>query len=250
MVRRYLFLFVIIALLLVVYVPANSSPGSGNPPNSDEVIDEHRQLLKKYGIEKKVAMEKDSRPETRTEPYKGETDSQRNTFLSKLAKFFSRWSLPLIIVIILALIALFYFALRGVPGFFPGRGEETKEKKVEKGDHDVDNKIKRHGDEWYETALGLARKKQFGKALIVLHKSTLKKLQENNFIPAGEHFTNNEIKVMIKNSKTGIYNPFTRLAGAAERVAFKREEPAEDTYLALKKMYEHAFLFLSRNRGR
>ncbi len=243
--KRKLLLFPV-WLLILCCTPAVGGAGSHDPPPSDEVREEHRKLLKKYGFEKRVEKEVKERSNVNIEP--SDSDNRGEISVSEFAKLLKHLSLPLIIVLILVFIALFYFTMRGGPRFFPGKAGESKKKKTGTGDQEDGAKREFSGDDCYETALELARKREFGKASIFLHRSTLKKLQESNYIPRGEHFTNNEVKGMIRDSKTGIYSPFTRLATAAERVAFKREEPAEEIYLGLKQTYENAFLKLDRKK--
>ena len=240
-------LFFPLWLLILYLTPVEGRAGSRTPPPSDEVREEHRNLLKKYGFEKRLEKGVEEASNENIEP--SDTGKRKDISFSEFAKLLRHLSLPLIIVIILVFAALFYFTLRGVPRFFPGKVEMSKNKKTGKGDRYGGPQREFSGDDCYKTALELARKGEFGSALIFLHRSTLKKLQESNVIPRGEHFTNNEIKGMIRDSKTGIYSPFTRLATAAERVAFKREEPAEETYLGLKQIYENTFLKPNRKKG-
>ena len=93
-------------------------------------------------------------------------------------------------------------------------------------------------------ALELAKKGEYGKALILLHKASVYKLRENRWIPSGKNFTNNDIRWLIKDSGSGkkIFLPFSQLATAAERAAFKRENPGEEIYTKLRQLYETTFL--------
>ena len=107
------------------------------------------------------------------------------------------------------------------------------------------------GDKGYHLALELAKRGEYGNALILLHKASVKKLRENHCIPSGKNFTNNDIRWLIKGSGPGkkIFTPFSQLAAAAERAAFKRENPGEETYTKLRQMYETTFLKM-RTRDR
>jgi hypothetical protein len=106
-------------------------------------------------------------------------------------------------------------------------------------------------DKGYHMALELAKKGEYGKASIMLHKASVKKLRENQWVPLGKNFTNNDIRWLIKDSGTGmkIFTPFSQLAAAAERAAFRRENPGEETYAKLRQLYETTFLKM-RTRDR
>jgi uncharacterized membrane protein len=240
----------LVVLLLVVMVQSmlEARSGSDKPPGSEDVLEAHQKLLKRYGFaerDKREIYEEEGRRYSYREKERGENEKSKSgrrkiSFLDWLREL----SLPIVLIIVAILIILFYFMFRGVPGFFRKSTDTSSQQETAgKGLKNRDEEIKT-GDRGYHMALDLAKKGEYGKALILLHKASVKKLRENHWIPPGKNFTNNDIRGLIKDTGQGmrIYTPFSQLAAAAERAAFKRENPGEGTYAKLRQMYETTFL--------
>jgi hypothetical protein len=227
--------------------------GSAEPPTSEDVLEAHQKLLKRYGLEEKDRREINEE-EGRKYSYREEEGEQREKSESggEEISFFD-WlrglSLPIVLIIVAILIILFYFMFRGVPVFFRKSVDTSNRQETAVKERDYRDEEVKTGDKGYHLALELAKKGAYGKALILLHKASIKKLRENRWIPLGKNFTNNDIRWLIKDSGTGmkIFTPFSQLAAAAERAAFKSENPGEETYSRLRQMYETTFL---KMRGR
>ena len=228
-----------VLLFLAAPLPGQARTTSGNPPTRDEVLEAHRDMMKEYGVEEKK-VEQDTQ-ESAVREIEIEEDSRNSTsFLEWLRGL----SLPAIIIIVAVLIVIFYFLFRGMPGFFRSRAESPPvQKAAPLFTGDSLEKVE-SSDDGYRMALELAKTGEYGKALIVLHKASLKKLQENRWIPLGKNFTNNDIRRLLQKAgiESGITFPFSQLAVAAERAAFKKENPDRHIYMELKSIYESAFL--------
>jgi uncharacterized membrane protein len=247
--NRIIVLCLVVLLLMVLAQPMlDARAGSDEPPTSEDVLEAHQKLLKRYGFEERDRREINEE-EGRRYSYREKEREQKEKSESsgEIISFFD-WlkglSLPLVLIIVAILIILFYFMFRGVPGFFRkstdiSNRQETAAKERENRDEEVNI-----GDKGYHMALELAKKGEYGKALILLHKASVKKLRENQWIPSGKNFTNNDIRGLIKGTGPGmkIFTPFSQLAAEAERAAFKRENPGEVTYAKLRQMYETTFL--------
>lgn len=236
-----------------VYVYPTSGPGSA--PTTPEVREEHQNLLQKYYSIKEQKMQTgadETSGRTENRPIDGKATRGETPGYEEESSFFEfleslgRLPLPVIIIIIAVLVILFYLVFRGVPGAFPRSVKPSSQTgQADKAAPEADNKG-RTGirDKGYTASLELAKNKEYGKALVVLHKTSVKKLQEQRLIPGGGHFTNNDIKQLIQNSSSAavFLNPFAQLAASAERAAFRKENPGEATYIMLKKIYENSFL--------
>lgn len=246
----FIFLFIFSAPSTPVHSaqpPAAKDRARLAPPGPPRVKEEHRKLLERYGLEKETEI--DVRAEKEIVVDEEEAVDEEETSFFDFAESLKELSLPVIIIIVVVLAVLFYLLLRGAPRFFPPLvtgGEQDRGAPGPPGEDDGDHT----GDAGYKRALALAQKGAYGKALIVFHKSSLQKLRDYHLIPPGEHLTNNEIKGLIENSRTGISTPFTHLAAAAERVAFKGEEPKPETFRALKAVYETSFLKMGGKKQR
>lgn len=249
-----LLLCILLFLFTAPSTPAHSAPPPGAkdnayrpPPGPPEVKKEHRKILDRYGLENQTGTGKPAKEKTVVEEEEAMPEEE-TTFLD-FTESLKELSLPVIIIIILILAVLFYLLLRGMPRFFPPSATGKEQNDTGLGPPREDHGD-RTGDAGYNRALALAQKGAYGRALIVFHKSSLEKLRDYHLIPPGEHLTNNEIKGLIENSETGISTPFTHLASAAERVAFKGEEPMPGTFRALKAIYEASFLEMSVKKQR
>jgi hypothetical protein len=238
----------VVLLLVAAPLMLDARAGSDGPPTSEDVREAHQKLLKRYGFEERDGREINEgerreysyREEEREQEERSESGGERISFFDWLRGL----SLPIVLLIVAVLIILFYFMFRGVPGFFRKSVDisyqrETAVKGLENRDEEV-----KTGDKGYHMALELAKKGEYGKALVLLHKASVHKLRENQWIPSGKNFTNNDIRWLIKDSGPGmkIFMPFSQLAAAAERAAFKRENPGEETYAKLRQIYESTFL--------
>jgi uncharacterized membrane protein SpoIIM required for sporulation len=247
--RLPIFLIILLAvLLLTVSMPPRllAAGDSTHHPTAREVIEAHQELIKKYGPEKADLSRKEPRQDKRVESEKSE-DREEERVSPGFLEWLQGLSLPVIIIIVLILVILFYFMFRGVPGFFPGAvaGAAVKKPGVKSGADGAE--WDRGGDEDYGAAVRWAKQGEYGRALVVLHQSSIKRLQENHWIPLGRNFTNNDIRRLIGESGTGVvfFTPFSQLAAAAERVAFKHENPGPEAYIKLEQSYEAVFLKMS-----
>jgi hypothetical protein len=262
---KRLIMFFLAGTLMLTITPncvyVYPTPGPGSAPTTPEVREEHQRILQKYyGIEKHnmQAGTKETSGRIGSRPVDGrvtkdetpgyEEESSFSEFLESLGQL----PLPVILIIIAFLVILFYLAFRGVPGAFRKSLKPSGQTgRVDKGTPEADEEG-RTGiqDKGYAAALELAKNKEYGRALVVLHKTSVKKLQEQRLIPSGFHFTNNEIKQLIQNSLSAasFLNSFAQLATAAERAAFRKENPDEATYIRLRTIYENSFLKMNRIR--
>lgn len=222
--------------------------GSDEPPSAEEVLDAHQKLLKRYGFEEVDRRETYEEEENSYSPGEKEREQRKKSESDGESISFFEWlrglSLPIVLIIVAVLIILFYFMFRGVPGFFRRSVDISNQQQTAVKAFDYKDDEVKTGDRGYQLALELAKKGTYGKALIVLHKASIKKLQENRWIPSGKNFTNNDIRSLIKEADTvmKIFPPFSQLAAAAERAAFKRENPGEEIYAKLRQIYETTFL--------
>jgi len=252
--KRLIVLCLVIFILLVIAQSLLiAGAGPGEPPTADDVLEAHQKLLKRYGFEevdRRDINEEEGRnyspgEEEGVQREKSESGGESISFFDWLRGL----SFPIVLIIVAVLIILFYFMFRGVPGFFRKSVEFSHQQQTAVKEFDYKDEEVKTGDKGYQLALELAKKGAYGKALIVLHKASIKKLQENQWIPLGKNFTNNDIRSLIRQPDTGmkIFTPFSQLAAAAERAAFKRENPGEEIYVKLRQMYEATFL---KVRGR
>lgn len=240
------FHFILLVLFLMVPM-VDARAESDGPPGDDKVLEAHRELMERYGFLEKGKREINE-DQVRRYSYRENEVEEREEESGRDSISFFEWlrglSLPVVLIIVVVLIILFYLMVRGVPGFFqkgvdvPGQQSAVG---YENGNRDEEMQT---GDKGYNQALELAKQGEYGKALILLHKASVKKLRENHWIPPGKNYTNNDIRWLIKGSSPGkkLFTPFSELATAAERVAFKGENPGEDIYGEMRKMYEAAFL--------
>ncbi len=245
-------LIVLCLVIFILIVMTQSMPGaragSNEPPTAKEVLEAHQKLLKRYGFEERDRGEINEE-EAKKYSYREKQGKQKEKSESgrESVSFFD-WlrglSLPIVLIIVAILIILFYFMFRGVPGFFRKSVDTPNQRETAvKGRAYKDEEVKT-GDKGYHRALELAKKGEYGKALILLHKASVQKLRENQWIPSGKNFTNNDIRWLIKDSIPGmkIFMPFSQLAAAAERAAFRRENPGEESYAKLRQISETTFL--------
>jgi hypothetical protein len=245
-------LIVICLVIFILMVMAQSmliaGGSSGKPPTAEEVLDAHQKLLKRYGFEEMDRREINEEEERNYSPGEQEGEQREKSEPGGESISFFDWlrglSLPIVLLIVAILIILFYFMFRGVPGFFRKSVDISNQHHTPVKEFDYKDDELKTGDRGYQLALEMAKKGAYGKALILLHKASIKKLQENRWIPSGRNFTNNDIRGLIKDPDTGvkIFTPFSQLAAAAERAAFKRENPGEEIYAKLRQMYETTFL--------
>lgn len=251
----HLLLLVVFILVVITQPMPGARAGSDSPPSSKDVREAHQKLLKRYGFEERDRREINEE-ERREYSYREEEGRQEGKSKSGGEGFsFFEWlrglSLPIVLIIVAILIVLFYFMFRGVPGFFRKSVDTYNQRETAVKGREIRDEEVNTGDKGYHMALELAKKGEYGKALILLHKASVQKLRENQRIPSGKNFTNNDIRWLIKDSVAGmkIFMPFSQLAAAAERAAFKRENPGEETYAKLRQMYETTFLKM-RTRDR
>ncbi len=223
------------------------SPGmSGGPPDVPRVLDEHKKLLEKYHLEEpkkaEPEVEKIQRPE--------EVEKKENRERPDFGTWLKNLSLPLIVILIAILAVLFYFLFRGTGGMFPGLGRSPFDDFPGSGGGDESAADDTTGDRAYAIALERARSGELGNALVLLHKSSLRKLQHMRLVPPGDNYTNNQVTRILRENPGGggTVTPFGELAAAAERSAFKGEEPAESTFLSLKTLYENTFLKIGNRK--
>lgn len=213
-------------------------PVCAESPRDKKVLLEHKKLM----MQEHIKDNKEERSETNgagTDEEQKEKKSSNNENRS-----FFEWLQnlsPLMILLIVAMLALiFYFGLRRTAGVisWDKSGGPIRIKEPEEAE---EKNIK---DLSFGNAMELAKTGQLGGALIVLHKASLLKLQFNHMVPPGEHFTNNQVKGILKSKPEtkNIQLPFHRLAEAAERKAFKGEEPGRETFNGLVTLYEENFL--------
>jgi hypothetical protein len=239
---------VIFFLVVVMQTMLSARAGSDDPPTAKEVLEAHQKLLKRYGFEEMDKRKINEEEERNYSPGEQEGEQREKSESGKESLSFFDWlrglSLPIVLIIVAILIILFYFMFRGVPGFFRKSVDISNQHQAGVKEFDYKDDEVKTGDRGYRLALELAKKGAYGKALILLHKASIKRLQENRWIPSGKNFTNNDIRGLIKGPDTGmkIFTPFSQLAAAAERAAFKRENPGEETYSILRQMYETTFL--------
>jgi hypothetical protein len=242
--------FGLVVLLLVVMAQQlfSARVESDESPTTEEVLEAHQKLLKKYGFEERGNTKFKEEEGRSYSPGKEEEEPEVESEPGRESISFFDWlrglSFPIILIIVAILIILFYFMFRGVPGFFRKSVDIASQRETGGKERDSRDEEVKTGDKGYHLALELAKKGAYGKALILLHKASIKKLQENRWIPLGKNFTNNDIRGLIKEPDTGmkIFIPFSRLAAAAERAAFRRESPGEEIYAKLRQMYETTFL--------
>jgi len=212
----------------------------GEPPNVQRVLNEHKKLIEKYDLKETKRIE----PDTGKMWQPMEAEEMENREHYDFGTWLKNLSLPLIVIITVILAVLFYFLFRGAGGLFPGTGRLPLDEMPETGEGDAHAADDAAGDGAYSIALELARGGELGKALVLLHKSSLRKLQQRLLVPPGDFYTNNQVKRILKVNPEGssMVNPFGQLAAAAERCAFKGEEPEEPVFLAMKTLYENTFL--------
>jgi len=249
MANRFIVFGLMVMFLVVMAQPLLSARArSGESPTTEEVLEAHQELLKRYGFEERSNLEINEEEERSYSPGEEEGEQREKSESGGEGISFFDWlrglSLPIVLIIVAILIIIFYFMFRGVPGFFRKSVDISHQQETAVKERDyIDEEVKT-GDKGYHLALELAKKGAYGKALILLHKASIKKLQESQWIPSGKNFTNNDIRGLIKEPDTGmkIFTPFSQLAAAAERAAFKRENPGEEIYAKLRQMYETTFL--------
>jgi hypothetical protein len=234
-------LFILVGALVFFTVPLYAQgTGPVEPPDVNRVLDEHKKLIEKYDLKetKKIA------PDTDKMRYPGEAEEMENREYYDFGTWLKNLSLPLVVVITVILAVLFYFLFRGAGDLFPGTGRLPFDDMFETGEGKANAADDAAGEGAYNIALKLAQDGQLGKALVLLHKSSLGKLQQRHLVPPGDFYTNNQVKFILKGNPegSGMVDPFGQLAAAAERCAFKGEEPAEPVFLAVKTLYENTFL--------
>ncbi len=246
---RFIVFGLVVMFLVVMGQPLLSArAGSDESPTKEEVLDAHQELLKRYGFEERGNTGFKEEEESSYSPGEQEGEQREKSEPGGESISFFDWlrglSLPVILIIVAILIIIFYFMFRGVPGFFRKSVDIASQPETGGKERDDRDEEVKTGDKGYQLALDLAKKGAYGKALILLHKASIKKLQENRRIPLGKNFTNNDIRVLIKEPDTGmkIFIPFSQLAAAAERAAFRKENPGEEIYAKLRQMYETTFL--------
>ncbi|MCP4151796.1 MAG: hypothetical protein GY757_28895 [bacterium] len=236
-----LFLAVVLSYSQASAANAGGDSGMKSPPDSNRVVLEHQKLLQEYGFQKKDRKKESSKRKYAAESAPQEENGSFFDFLKSLEKL----SLPIVILIIAIVLLLLYFLFVGMPRFFPG-DDEYKSGGVTEPQR-VSPVRKTAG--LYESALNLAKKGEYGKALILLHKSTVSVLQQKGVIPRDENFTNNEIKGLIKKGSATLYNPFNLIAAAAERAAFNKENPEAAVFSNLIKLYDGSFSKIGRGNN-
>jgi hypothetical protein len=246
--NRLIVLCLVVLLLVVAPLMLGARAGSADPPTAEEVLEAHQKLLKRYGFEERDRKEINEEQGKRYSYREKEEKQKEKSESGKGSISFFDWlrglSLPIVLIIVAILIVLFYFMFRGVPGFFRKSVDTPNQRETAVKGRDYKDEEVKTGDKGYHMALELAKKGEYGKALILLHRASVQKLRENQWIPSGKNFTNNDIRWLIKVSGTGmkIFMPFSQLAAAAERAAFRRENPGEEIYARLRQIYETTFL--------
>ncbi len=234
-------LFILVGIVVFSIGPLGAQgTGPGEPPDVQRVLNEHKKLIEKYDLKETKRIE----PDTGKMRQPREAEETENREHYDFSTWLKNLSLPLIVIITVILAVLFYFLFRGTGGLFHGAGRLPFDHMLETGEGDAHGADDAAGDGAYGVALELARSGELGKALVLLHKSSLKKLQQIHMVPPGDFYTNNQVKLILKGNPegSGMVDPFGQLAAAAERCAFKGEEPAEPVFLAMKTLYEKTFL--------
>jgi len=246
---RFIVFGLVVLFLVIMGQPLLSAQaGSDESPSAEEVLEAHQELLKRYGFEEGGNTGFKEEEESSYSPGEQEEEQREKSEPGGESISFFDWlrglSLPVILIIVAILIIIFYFMFRGVPGFFRKSVDIASQLETGGKEHEDRDEEVKTGDKGYQLALELAKKGAYGKALILLHKASIKKLQESQWVPSGKNFTNNDIRGLIQVPDTGmkIFTPFSQLAAAAERAAFKRENPGEEIYVKLRQMYENTFL--------
>lgn len=246
--KRLIVLFLLVLILVLTPLMLEARAGSDQPPTSKDVLEAHQKLLKRYGFEERDRRDINEeggrnysyREKQEEQKEKSESGGEGISFFDWLRGL----SLPIVLIIVAILVIIFYFMFRGVPDFFRKSVDTSNQQETALKGRDYKDEEVQTSDKGYHMALELAKKGEYGKALIILHKASVKKLRENHWIPSGKNFTNNDIRWLIKDSGTGmkIFIPFSQLAVVAERAAFRRENPGEEIYAKLKQLYETTFL--------
>ncbi len=239
---RNIAVFLTLCVLLMSVAPVCAVPADS--PAKPEVVKQHRELLEKYGIKPTSGR----KPGTGNRKNERSSDKRRDSSFSDFGKWLNNLALPLIVIIIVSLVVLFYFFFRGSSGLLQGRVKMADFPDPGTGEQDIVGRQDPYGDGAYTKALELAKNRQYGSALVTLHKSSLRKLQRIHLVQPGDNFTNNQVRRMLKQVEGGsvLLTPFGQLASAAERIAFKGEESSKNTFETLKVVYENAFLKLGR----
>jgi len=227
----------LLQLVFCLFIPALPNRAPDNPT----VLKEHQELLKKYNLEETKTADNPKPRQTDQQPM--ETPPEQDQFLNRFAHWLQRLSIPVIIFIVIILAGLFIFFFRGRSGILPsiqwgGTSELPKQ---------AEQTFKPSGDNALAQAQARAQKNQLGEALVILHKASLKRLQQHRLVPPGDHYTNNQVRHLLAHNGTGEADAFSQLAIAAERTAFRGEEPTESAFADLMTLY--CLVFEERTTG-
>lgn len=124
-----------------------------------------------------------------------------------------------------------------------------KERDKSPGSHSTDGKAgrKKPGEifhHYLKEAENHAKNNKYGEALVLLHKGSIVFLQLKKILLAAEYHTNNEIRRELRNNKEYCelyYEPFSILAGGAERKTFRSEFISSDIYRESLEVYMKNF---------
>jgi hypothetical protein len=97
---------------------------------------------------------------------------------------------------------------------------------------------------YLQEAENLAKNNKYGEALVLLHKGSIVFLQFHKILLAAEYHTNNEIRRELRDNKEYCelyYEPFSILAGGAERKTFRYEFISPEMYRESLEVYMKNF---------
>ncbi len=232
-----------LSLLILPFLAAASNPqektGEGAPDTS-RVKEQHRFILEKYGYLEKKEKGGETVTPPRVEPEEEVPPPQQTSKTTSILIIFG---------VLVALVIIFFLAFRRMPVFMPQAPVQVSPAAagpVVGGIPDLPP-----GD--FQAALALAKEGKYGIAVLILHRRSVELLCEGRIIPPGGHFTNNDIRRLLHGHASNLGEHFSRLAAAAERVAFAHLEPTREGFGQMKVIYQQSFLPLDpggNNKGR
>lgn len=245
--KRVLLGVIVLLAAMPVLSPAPVSAAEV-PPGSEKVKTVHKQLMNRYGvpIDSRYDGEKemiDARPSDEMQARQREEPRSGG-----FGAWLKRWGLLVSVIIIVVLAIVIFLMFRWVPGVFRPTirtGVDPQFRREKGGKRTVSTSP----DQDYDIARDFARRGEFGPALVVLHKGSVKRLQEKRLIPRQDNLTNNDIRRLVAKTGSVLHGPFSQLATAAERAAFKNENPGESTFTTFKTLYERVFLRTGASGG-
>ncbi|MBN2444204.1 MAG: hypothetical protein JXJ04_22765 [Spirochaetales bacterium] len=171
-----------------------------------------------------------------------------NNILDPIISFFSfLFHARSILIFPLVLILIFIIGYAGLKFFTNVRRERNKDYSLITRNVPSSKELTREFFSHYiDDARECAEKGEYGEALVFLHKASIVYLRIKRILSGGVYNTNKEIRQELK-SQNRYYESFTRLAGIAERKAFRSELITKELYNEYLVLFNHNFTLNDEN---